>query len=64
MKDRTCLRALEKIKNQLEKGNKEYGDHTVAAAQDGSVMTTIYENEGGNNILTCVFTRVCHFHLY
>nr|KAF6431921.1 non-SMC condensin I complex subunit G [Rousettus aegyptiacus] len=30
VKDRTCLRALEKIKTQLEKGNKEHGDRAVA----------------------------------
>ncbi|XP_076992611.1 condensin complex subunit 3 [Tamandua tetradactyla] len=44
VKDRTCLRALEKIKIQLEKGNKEYSDQTVAAAQDAKT-TTITQNE-------------------
>ncbi|XP_006160689.1 condensin complex subunit 3 [Tupaia chinensis] len=31
VKDRTCLRALEKIKAQLEKGDEECGDHAGAA---------------------------------
>ncbi|ELK06459.1 condensin complex subunit 3 [Pteropus alecto] len=44
VKDRTCLRALEKIKIKLEKGNKEYGDQAVAT-QDASTTMTVYKNE-------------------
>ncbi|XP_074252045.1 condensin complex subunit 3 isoform X2 [Saimiri boliviensis] len=44
VKDRTCLRALEKIKVQLEKENKEFGDQ-AEAAQDASLTTTIFQNE-------------------
>uniref|UniRef100_A0A8C4LHD4 Non-SMC condensin I complex subunit G n=1 Tax=Equus asinus TaxID=9793 RepID=A0A8C4LHD4_EQUAS len=48
VKDRTCLRALEKIKIQLEKGNKEYGDQDVAA-QDASTTTAVFPNEDEKN---------------
>lgn len=47
--DRTCLRALEKIKNQLEKGSKELDP--VVAAQDQAQdinTTTALQNEDGN----------------
>ncbi|XP_012662896.1 condensin complex subunit 3 [Otolemur garnettii] len=44
VKDRTCLRALEKIKIQLEKGNTEFGDQDVAS-QDTNTTTTIFQNE-------------------
>ncbi|XP_039694054.1 condensin complex subunit 3 [Pteropus medius] len=44
VKDRTCLRALEKIKIKLEKGNKESGDQAVAT-QDASTTMTVYKNE-------------------
>ncbi|XP_019685273.2 condensin complex subunit 3 isoform X2 [Felis catus] len=47
VKDRTCLRALEKIKIQLEKGNKEYGDQVVAA-QDASMNMTGFQIEDEN----------------
>lgn len=47
VKDRTCLRALEKIKIQLEKGNKENGDQAVAAQDDGTV-TTLFQSEEKN----------------
>ncbi|KAM6150746.1 condensin complex subunit 3 isoform 2-T2 [Erethizon dorsatum] len=44
VKDRTCLRALEKVKSQLEKGNKEVGDQSTGA-QDASTATTVFQNE-------------------
>ncbi|XP_053433542.1 condensin complex subunit 3 [Nycticebus coucang] len=44
VKDRTCLRALEKIKIQLEKGNTEFGDQDVAS-QDTNTTTTVFQNE-------------------
>ena len=46
-----CVRALEKIKVQLEKGNKEPGDQVVAA-QDDNTTTTVFQSEDGNDILT------------
>ncbi|XP_058286315.1 condensin complex subunit 3 isoform X2 [Hylobates moloch] len=48
VKDRTCLRALEKIKIQLEKGDKEFGDQ-AEAAQDASLTTTTFQNEDEKN---------------
>uniref|UniRef100_A0A8I3MWC2 Non-SMC condensin I complex subunit G n=2 Tax=Canis lupus familiaris TaxID=9615 RepID=A0A8I3MWC2_CANLF len=39
VKDRTCLRALEKIKIQFEKGNKEFDDQAEAAQDDNVTMT-------------------------
>nr|XP_058923480.1 condensin complex subunit 3 isoform X2 [Kogia breviceps] len=48
VKDRTCVRALEKIKVQLEKGNKEHGDQVVAA-QDDNTTTTVFQSEDENN---------------
>uniref|UniRef100_A0A8I5TUT0 Non-SMC condensin I complex subunit G n=1 Tax=Pongo abelii TaxID=9601 RepID=A0A8I5TUT0_PONAB len=51
VKDRTCLRALEKIKIQLEKGNKEFGDQ-AEAAQDASLTTTTFQNEDGQRKVT------------
>ncbi|KAM9237761.1 condensin complex subunit 3 [Dugong dugon] len=48
VKDRLCLRALEKMKIQLEKGNKEHGDQTVAA-QDAKKTTAIIQNEDEEN---------------
>lgn len=54
VKDRTCLRALEKIKIQLEKGNREYGEQT-AAEKDDNMTTTDFQNEDGNNIVTWIF---------
>ncbi|XP_019509781.1 PREDICTED: condensin complex subunit 3 isoform X3 [Hipposideros armiger] len=53
VKDKTCLRALEKIKMQLEKGNKEYGDHAVTA-QDASITTTICQKEDEKNKEACI----------
>ncbi|KAM7326271.1 hypothetical protein ACRRTK_014749 [Alexandromys fortis] len=51
--DRTCLRALEKIKNQLEKGTKELDQAVVAQDQaQGTSTTTALQNEDGNHILT------------
>ncbi|XP_058578988.1 condensin complex subunit 3 isoform X2 [Neofelis nebulosa] len=47
VKDRTCVRALEKIKIQLEKGNKEYGDQVVAA-QDANMNMTGFQIEDEN----------------
>ncbi|KAM5271550.1 condensin complex subunit 3 [Ctenodactylus gundi] len=44
VKDRTCLRALEKIKIQLEKGNTELTEQPTAA-QDGNVTTPSFQNE-------------------
>lgn len=54
VKDRTCLRTLEKIKIQLEKGNREYGEQTVAE-KDDNMTTTDFQNEDGNNIVTWIF---------
>ncbi|XP_062964601.1 condensin complex subunit 3 [Cynocephalus volans] len=48
VKDRTCLRALEKIKIQLEKGNKEFGDQAVAT-QDANTAVISFQNEDENN---------------
>ncbi|KAF0870927.1 CND3 protein, partial [Crocuta crocuta] len=48
VKDRTCLRALEKIKIQLEKGNKEYGDQVVAA-QDANMNMNVFQIEDENS---------------
>ncbi|XP_063086189.1 condensin complex subunit 3 isoform X2 [Cavia porcellus] len=45
VKDRTCLRALEKVKSHLEKGN-EVGDQSLAS-QDAS--TTVFQNEDEEN---------------
>lgn len=50
VKDRTCLRALEKVKSHLEKGN-EVGDQSLAS-QDAS--TTVFQNEDGNDTLTWI----------
>ncbi|MBZ3887527.1 Condensin complex subunit 3 [Sciurus carolinensis] len=49
VKDRTCLKALEKIKIQLEKGNKELGDQAVAV-QDANMITTLFQDDDGNDI--------------
>ncbi|XP_004624601.1 condensin complex subunit 3 isoform X2 [Octodon degus] len=46
VKDRTCLRALEKVKSHLERGS-EVGDQ--AAVQDASTTTTVPENEDEKN---------------
>lgn len=62
VKDRTCLRALEKIKIQLEKGNEEYDDQAVAAQHADSTVTAS-QTQDGNNTLTGVFVRFCPFHL-
>ncbi|XP_024429648.2 condensin complex subunit 3 isoform X2 [Desmodus rotundus] len=48
VKDRVCLRALEKIKIQLEKGKKDRGDQ-AAAAPDASATGTACENGDGKN---------------
>ncbi|XP_068399276.1 condensin complex subunit 3 isoform X2 [Eschrichtius robustus] len=48
VKDRMCVRALEKIKIQLEKGNKEHGDQVVAA-QDDNTTTSVFQSEDENN---------------
>ncbi|XP_037384988.1 condensin complex subunit 3 [Talpa occidentalis] len=48
VKDRTCLRALEKIKIQLEKGSKECGDQTVAG-QDATTNMTVSQKEDEKN---------------
>ncbi|KAK1346029.1 hypothetical protein QTO34_008498 [Cnephaeus nilssonii] len=53
VKDRICLRALEKIKMQLEKGNKDCGEQAVAA-QDASTTTTVCGNEEEKNKEVCV----------
>ncbi|EPY74825.1 hypothetical protein CB1_001888008 [Camelus ferus] len=57
VKDRTCLRALEKIKIQLEKENKEHGDQVVAAQGDGA-PTAAFHSEGGDSMVTRVFVRL------
>ncbi|XP_032189852.1 condensin complex subunit 3 [Mustela erminea] len=44
VKDRTCLRALEKIKIQLEKGNKECDDQVIEA-QDANMAMTAFQIE-------------------
>lgn len=46
-----CVRALEKIKVQLEKGNEEHGDQAVMAQEDDTT-TTVFQSEDGNDILT------------
>ncbi|XP_047423417.1 condensin complex subunit 3 isoform X1 [Sciurus carolinensis] len=48
VKDRTCLKALEKIKIQLEKGNKELGDQAVAV-QDANMITTLFQDDDEKN---------------
>ncbi|KAM5339397.1 condensin complex subunit 3 [Glossophaga mutica] len=48
VKDRVCLRALEKIKIQLEKGKADCGD-PAAAAPDASAVGTACENGDGKN---------------
>uniref|UniRef100_A0A8D2DBE3 Non-SMC condensin I complex subunit G n=1 Tax=Sciurus vulgaris TaxID=55149 RepID=A0A8D2DBE3_SCIVU len=48
VKDRTCLKALEKIKIQLEKGNKELGDQAVAG-QDANMITTLFQDDDEKN---------------
>ncbi|KAG8510326.1 Condensin complex subunit 3, partial [Galemys pyrenaicus] len=48
VKDRTCLRALEKIKTQLEKGSQEHGGQ-AAAGQDAGASTAASQNEDGKN---------------
>ncbi|XP_065763601.1 condensin complex subunit 3 [Muntiacus reevesi] len=45
VKDRTCLRALEKIKIQLEKGIKEHSDQAVAAQDDITTMTALQSED-------------------
>ncbi|XP_045690451.1 condensin complex subunit 3 [Phyllostomus hastatus] len=54
VKDRVCLRALEKIKTQLEKGQTNHGDHgdhgdQAAAAPDASATGTACENGDGKS---------------
>ena len=51
VKDRTCLRALEKIKIQIEKGIKEHSGQAVAAQDDITTMTVL-QSEDGNDIVT------------
>lgn len=48
--DRTCLRALEKIKSQLGKGGKESDPGVVT--QDVNTTTAVLQNENGKYILT------------
>ncbi|XP_029804130.1 condensin complex subunit 3 [Suricata suricatta] len=48
VKDRTCLRALEKIKIQLEKGNKENGDQVIEA-QDTTTNVTVFQIDDENS---------------
>ncbi|XP_036988649.2 condensin complex subunit 3 [Artibeus jamaicensis] len=48
VKDRVCLRALEKIKIQLEKGQTDAGDQAVTAP-DASATGTACENGDGKN---------------
>ncbi|XP_004579248.3 condensin complex subunit 3 [Ochotona princeps] len=48
VKDRTCLKALEKIKVQLGKENKEFDDQT-GTAQESSTTTTIFEIDHESN---------------
>ncbi|XP_007955554.2 condensin complex subunit 3 [Orycteropus afer afer] len=45
VKDRLCLRAVEKVKTQLEKGNQECGDQPAAARDAQMTMTTQNEDE-------------------
>lgn len=45
------MKYLEKIKIQLEKGNKEC-DGQVIEAQDANMTMTAFQIEDGNNILT------------
>uniref|UniRef100_A0A8C9UM24 Non-SMC condensin I complex subunit G n=1 Tax=Spermophilus dauricus TaxID=99837 RepID=A0A8C9UM24_SPEDA len=44
VKDRTCLKALEKIKIHLEKGNKELGEQAIAA-QDANMTTDLFQDD-------------------
>uniref|UniRef100_A0A3Q1MNV6 Non-SMC condensin I complex subunit G n=1 Tax=Bos taurus TaxID=9913 RepID=A0A3Q1MNV6_BOVIN len=48
VKDRTCLRALEKIKIQIEKGIKEHSDQAVAAQDDITTMTVLQSEDEKN----------------
>nr|XP_055182182.1 condensin complex subunit 3 isoform X2 [Nyctereutes procyonoides] len=52
VKDRTCLRALEKIKIQFEKGNKEFDDQ-AGAAQDDNVTMTPFQVEDEKSKEAC-----------
>ncbi|KAK2500118.1 hypothetical protein MC885_006452 [Smutsia gigantea] len=52
VKDRTCLRALEKIKIQLEKGNKECGEQTVAEKDDNMTPTDFQNEDEKNKVYT------------
>lgn len=45
IKDRTCLRALEKVKFQLEKGNKEPGDQTVTSQVADTTVTVSQDQD-------------------
>ncbi|XP_006884592.1 PREDICTED: condensin complex subunit 3 [Elephantulus edwardii] len=57
VKDRLCLRALEKMKVQLEKGSKERADH-AGAAQDASSEPVIPGEDGKNKDLYMTPVRV------
>ncbi|XP_005318995.2 condensin complex subunit 3 isoform X1 [Ictidomys tridecemlineatus] len=48
VKDRTCLKALEKIKIHLEKGNKELGEQAIAA-QDANMTTDLFQDDDEKN---------------
>ncbi|XP_015098027.1 condensin complex subunit 3 isoform X2 [Vicugna pacos] len=50
VKDRTCLRALEKITIQLEKENKEHGDQAVAAQGDGAPTAAFHSEEKNKEV--------------
>ncbi|XP_044528952.1 condensin complex subunit 3-like [Gracilinanus agilis] len=49
VKDRTCLRALEKIKMQLNKESHEHGDQFVGAQDPDTATMTINQNEEEKN---------------
>nr|XP_040148537.1 condensin complex subunit 3 isoform X2 [Ictidomys tridecemlineatus] len=48
VKDRTCLKALEKIKIHLEKGNKELSEQAIAA-QDANMTTDLFQDDDEKN---------------
>uniref|UniRef100_A0A8C2PEU4 Nuclear condensin complex subunit 3 C-terminal domain-containing protein n=1 Tax=Capra hircus TaxID=9925 RepID=A0A8C2PEU4_CAPHI len=57
VKDRTCLRALEKIKIQLEKGMKEHSDQAVAAQDDITAMTVLQSEDGRRKVIASARTN-------
>ncbi|KAM4854405.1 condensin complex subunit 3 isoform 2-T2 [Thomomys bottae] len=50
VKDRTCLRALEKMKIQLEKENKEIGDQAIAVQDDTATPAPLNGDEENKEV--------------